>query len=285
MSQSELVKHGTQIMDPANWVYLPGLILWAVWLLRTSLGRTALLNAPVRRNRQPLAAGGVMLALMVSMMTPSLIQSALNPLVRDWAPWRIALVDNLIMGGAAVMTIFVILGIARITFARGLKGLGLRLHSIPRDLGASLVNLLAIWPLISAVFLVVLRIGEYRYGPTYEMGRHKELELLTNYTQPALQISIVVLAVGIVPVTEELLFRGLLQTTIRSILDKPWPAVFLTSVLFAMVHQNPEHWPVLFILAVGMGYAYEKSGSLWRPIFIHALFNTIPILQSLISKP
>ena len=52
-----------------------------------------------------------------------------------------------------------------------------------------------------------------------------------------------------------------------------------------MVHQNAEHWPVLFVLAVGMGYAYEKSGSLWRPIFIHALFNSIPILQSLLSGP
>ena len=135
-----------------------------------------------------------------------------------------------------------------------------------------------------AVFLVVLRIGKYRHGPSYEISQHKELELLTNYPQLSLQVSIVVLAVIVAPVVEELLFRGLLQTAIRSITERPWLAVCLTSVLFATVHPNPEHWPVLFVLAVGMGYAYEKSGSLWRPIFIHALFNTIPILQSLAFK-
>jgi membrane protease YdiL (CAAX protease family) len=51
--------------------------------------------------------------------------------------------------------------------------------------------------------------------------------------------------------------------------------------MFAAVHSNVEHWPALFVLGVGMGYAYEKSGSLWRPIFIHALFNGVTILSNL----
>ncbi|MFC1763630.1 type II CAAX prenyl endopeptidase Rce1 family protein [Planctomycetota bacterium] len=30
-----------------------------------------------------------------------------------------------------------------------------------------------------------------------------------------------------------------------------------------------------------MGYSYEKSGSLWRPIFIHALFNGVTVASHL----
>jgi membrane protease YdiL (CAAX protease family) len=37
----------------------------------------------------------------------------------------------------------------------------------------------------------------------------------------------------------------------------------------------------LFVLGVTMGYAYEKSGSLLRSIFIHAMFNGISIVANL----
>jgi membrane protease YdiL (CAAX protease family) len=39
------------------------------------------------------------------------------------------------------------------------------------------------------------------------------------------------------------------------------------------------------MLALGLGYAYEKSGSLWRPIFMHALFNGITIATVLTQQP
>jgi uncharacterized protein len=171
--------------------------------------------------------------------------------------------------------------VARRAFARGLKGLGLSPATIPRDAGAAVVNLLAVWPVLLAMIALVLRIGQYRYGPTYQMEQHKELELLTTSRHPALQVSIVILAVGIAPVVEELIFRGLIQTAFRSLAERPWPAVLLSSGMFAMVHSNVEHWPALFVLAVGMGYAYEKSGSLWRPIFIHVLFNGVTVLSNL----
>ena len=55
-----------------------------------------------------------------------------------------------------------------------------------------------------------------------------------------------------------------------------WMAVILTSVLFALVHQL---WtaPAIFVLSVGMGYAYERTGSLWASITMHFLFNGIQL--------
>jgi membrane protease YdiL (CAAX protease family) len=34
---------------------------------------------------------------------------------------------------------------------------------------------------------------------------------------------------------------------------------------------------------MGLGYSYEKSGSLLRPIFMHALFNGITIAAALLE--
>ena len=52
-----------------------------------------------------------------------------------------------------------------------------------------------------------------------------------------------------------------------------WLAVVITSILFAFVHPL---WmtPVIFVLALGVGYAYERTGNLWVSILIHAAFNT-----------
>ena len=60
-----------------------------------------------------------------------------------------------------------------------------------------------------------------------------------------------------------------------------WPAIAISSLLFTMTHADAGHWPALFVLGICMGYAYEKSGSLFRPIFIHSIFNAISVIATL----
>jgi membrane protease YdiL (CAAX protease family) len=118
--------------------------------------------------------------------------------------------------------------------------------------------------------------------------------MIELYSQMPVKVMVIVTAVVVVPVFEEMLFRGLFQTTIRSYLtgsvllerfqkngSMPWLAIALSSLFFAAVHANAGHWPALFVLAVCMGYAYEKSGSLLRPIFIHSCFNAVNITAAL----
>jgi membrane protease YdiL (CAAX protease family) len=51
-----------------------------------------------------------------------------------------------------------------------------------------------------------------------------------------------------------------------------WTSVLVTSLLFGLVHPL---WmtPPIFVLAVCLGYAYERTGNLWTTITMHALFN------------
>jgi membrane protease YdiL (CAAX protease family) len=78
-----------------------------------------------------------------------------------------------------------------------------------------------------------------------------------------------------------MLFRGMFQTLLRSYTGRPWSAVIIASMVFAVFHENPQHWPALFALSLCLGYSYEKSGSLFRPIFLHSIFNALSVLSSL----
>jgi membrane protease YdiL (CAAX protease family) len=179
------------------------------------------------------------------------------------------------------MAMAVIIFLARVSFARRLKGFGLNLGTIHKDFPAALLNLLSVWPLIAAMIILTTRLGKLILGPDFEMQPHEELELIRAYSQLPVRVLIIVTAVAIVPAFEETLFRGLFQTMLRSISLKPWLSIVTASGLFALAHANAGHWPALFVLSLCIGYAYEKSGSLLRPIFIHSLFNATSIIGTL----
>ncbi len=61
-----------------------------------------------------------------------------------------------------------------------------------------------------------------------------------------------------------------------------WIAIILTSALFAAIHPA---WtiPPIFVLSLCVGYAYERTGNLWVPITMHALFNATSTVLYLTS--
>ncbi len=56
-------------------------------------------------------------------------------------------------------------------------------------------------------------------------------------------------------------------------------AIVITSLIFASLHAG--QWPApipIFILAIGLGVVYQRTGSLIATICMHALFNGISTL-------
>lgn len=268
-----------ETITASDFIWLAGLILFACWLLDTSLGTKALADSMPRRNSMPpylplvplmLWFGGVaMVVVLVQKLTPGL------------QGWQKIFRDHIVMSIGAIVTIAAMMFLAHIHFARRLKGFGLNIRTIVKDFFMGFVNLLAAWPIMMAAITMTMFVAELIWGREYEMQQHQQLELITEYSQLPLRILIVFVAVVIAPLLEEMLFRGFIQTTIRSffsIRNSAWPAIAASSVLFAIMHENPGHWPALFILGACLGYSYEKSGSLFRPIFIHAFFNAVTII-------
>jgi membrane protease YdiL (CAAX protease family) len=286
-----------QNITATDFIWLAGLILFACWLLDTSLGTRALVDSPPRRNSMPpylpliplmLWFGGVAtVVVLVQKLTPGL------------QGWQKIFRDNLVLSIGAFVTMAAMMFLAYFHFPRRLKGFGLNIRTIVKDFFMAIVNLLTVWPLMMAAITMTIFVAELISGREYQMQQHQQLEIITEYQQLPLRIMIVFVAVVIAPLLEEMLFRGFIQTTIRSILDlrfsnfdcrfeignrqsnMAWPAIAATSMFFAIMHADPGHWPALFILGVCMGYSYEKSGSLFRPIFIHLFFNASSVAIAL----
>jgi uncharacterized protein len=81
-------------------------------------------------------------------------------------------------------------------------------------------------------------------------------------------------AIVAAPIGEELFFRGLLHTSLRTRLGFP-VAASISSAIFAAVHAIPLLIPTFFVVGLGLAYVYERRGSLLAPIAAHAGFNVI----------
>ncbi len=278
-----------------------GVTLFASWLVRTSWGRKALADSVLRRNNMPVYAPFIPILFWLG--TSSIAGLITSKLTMGLEVSTSVFFDNLVLCIVSALTIMLALFLVRVTFARRLKGFGLNIKTIHKDFLAACANLLSVWPLMLAMIIITTFISKLIWGQQYQIEQHKELEMITTYTQLPVRTLIIFLAVVIAPALEEILFRGLFQTMIRTFLEhRPaslgsdqtclrqakseirngaWLAIVICSVIFAIIHSNAAHWPALFVLGVCLGYSYEKSGSLFRPIFIHSLFNGITIVAAL----
>jgi len=83
---------------------------------------------------------------------------------------------------------------------------------------------------------------------------------------------IVAFAVVLAPVCEEFFFRGFAYPALKQRWGT-WKALAVVSAAFALAHLHVPSLGPLFALALGLGLAYELTGSLLAPITMHALFN------------
>lgn len=272
-------KAGSPIEGVTTAVCVIGTVILAVWLVRDR-GPLALRDCPVRRNRLPLLLPVALIGLWIFL---SGLTEGLKMLVLSHAPMNLQMLFS--YGSMMLIYLFLIglmLALAHTGIARGIRGLGLRIRTIPRDLGMALVNLLAAYPLVLLAVAAVVFVGQRLAGPDFQFETNPALKDFTESPSVALTITLAVFTIGLVPVFEEMMFRGMLQTTLRGYLTRPWAAILITAILFALLHPT-THWPALFILGCAFGYAYEKSGSLLRSIFFHALFNGANVLASQIG--
>jgi membrane protease YdiL (CAAX protease family) len=285
------IESPAQILD--TFFIYAGLICLGYWLLTTGLGSKALAVSKQRPHKMPIYLPFIPLLLYMIIISSALI--AVEKAYPDLEQWKHAFIENLVLCIGTMICIGLIIYLAKVCFTDKLKGFGLRFKSVHKDLGAAIFTLISIWPIIILAFTLTIYIGQCIYGETFEISRHRELESISAFPNLQVRALIVFTAAFVVPLFEELLFRGLFQTVIKSSLEQfaffkrfrdkslvSWAAIIVASVLFTVAHEDKLHWPALFVLSCGMGYAYEKSGSLLRPIFMHFLFNSLALVSTLL---
>jgi len=89
-----------------------------------------------------------------------------------------------------------------------------------------------------------------------------------------------ILATGIlIPVVEELLFRGLIFRRAREYFNFPVALVF-SAAMFGIYHGNIVQGIYAFILGLIFGYTCERFKSVWAPIILHSSANCLSVILS-----
>ena len=124
---------------------------------------------------------------------------------------------------------------------------------------------------------------------------HPLAKLVREQFNPALMTLAAISAVFVAPLTEELVFRVILQGWLEKQIDllgehgrlawEPvarWVPVLVSSAAFAAMHQGYERIPI-FALGLFLGYLYHQTHRIFPSLFLHATFNGLTVLFLLIS--
>ncbi len=108
-------------------------------------------------------------------------------------------------------------------------------------------------------------------------------ELMPETFTPLLIFWTILISSVIIPIIEEIVFRGILYRAFR----QKWSiglSIIISSAIFALVHIDFYRFiPLMFIGAI-MAYSFEKTKSIYTPILIHAVNNGVSISLLLIFK-
>lgn len=108
--------------------------------------------------------------------------------------------------------------------------------------------------------------------------------LKSAYNNPVAYTFSCIFVIFVIPVIEELLFRGFLQNWLRKIFGATG-AILSTALIFAFFHfstaqgwGNLEIIPSLFVLASFAGYIYFRQKSIFASIGLHSTYNALNVV-------
>lgn len=169
--------------------------------------------------------------------------------------------------GSALVGCVMILAVVQIRGAGFSRGLGLRLPKI------------WVWPIVlfaTPVLLVILSSVVTPFAQENSVADQGKIALAVRETQwlPLLLLGV---AIG-APFFEEFLFRGLLHEGLKQSFLGKWGAGILTAIAFSAMHSqysDPSAFILLFLLGCAFTIGRELSGSIYVPILMHGIQNSI----------
>jgi membrane protease YdiL (CAAX protease family) len=258
-----------------TWLLAAGLVLLVLW------ERTEREPGPGRTLFSPWQAEDVLLAIAAFVLGlilfGALVRACHFPDMQVWMP-------PVVMSLCGVSTCLLVLFHVNRRYGLVPADLGLRFDRWRHDL------LLAAGMLVFVFGLQVLMSGYVHY--LYERAR-EPLERQSVIQQMLEERSawrlavMVVVAVVVAPVWEEIAFRGFLQPFLRRRLGGTG-SIVLTAVLFSLIHEPLSKFLAVplfvFPLALALGYCYERTQRLAAPILLHMLHNLVSVIAVLAAR-
>lgn len=132
----------------------------------------------------------------------------------------------------------------------------------PSALGWAVVAFLA-YLLISAVY------SQLAHPPTDKLPSSFGADQST-----LLAVAMGVLVIGIAPFVEEFFFRGFIFSALRNGIGV-WGGAIASGVIFGAIHLKLEFFVPLSVLGIVLALLYQRTGSLWPGIILHAANNAL----------
>ena len=258
------------------WVSLVGIGLWILVMARM-LRRIPILK-PGPRNRiswGPSAAIAVLLVSILAQVAVFLVAKALGFIPKEVLAeqFSVARLKALYILYLAANTLTLTLILMLVFPSGGLRSLGLGkgMWADALRLGAQ-AECMA-YPLLAIVWEVSQKAAE-AFGYSWEKPETARMMEVLKGARP-LDVILILATVSLaVPFFEEVIFRGFFQQGIRGTFG-PRTAIVLSALVFAFLHEVPYSTPGIFVLALFLGYLYEKTQSLGPPFLLHGLHNLL----------
>lgn len=158
-------------------------------------------------------------------------------------------------------------------------------HPLGDQIGKALYSWLLAFPLVLSVSQIVEAILLKVFKITQLPDQMAVRFLKSTFDVPLHFFLAIGAIIVLAPLVEETLFRGFLQTYIRRHLGSK-QAILITSFCFALFHYsagqglgNISIIVSLFVLALFLGFLYEKQGTIVAPMLLHASFNAVSVIN------
>lgn len=253
---------------------LAGLVINIVLVVRWRRRPLPIRAAMARLLDRPWQGGDA--ALLVALLAVGFVTAiSLRGLWLDWTETlALAPASRLVLLQSLFFHVLGLIVLVTLMRKRGLSwagAFGIRFGDLPGDLLKGLVLLLAALPAL-LVLTLVFHFALHLLG--YRPSLQEVAFVMAEEKQQWMRVYFVVLAVGLAPIFEEILFRGMLLPVLARRYGG-WAAMLVTSFLFAVIHGHLPSFLTLFVLSSALSLAYVFSGSLVVPIAMHAIFNAI----------
>lgn len=117
----------------------------------------------------------------------------------------------------------------------------------------------------------------------YEPAAQPLMEFMTGDLGAWTRFYAIFIAIIVAPISEEILFRGLLLPMAAQRMGVLGAAVF-TSAIFAVIHLFIPALVPLFVVSLACSFAYIYTGSIITPIAFHSIFNAVNLAMFTILR-
>jgi len=167
-----------------------------------------------------------------------------------------------------------------IKYRQGWSALGLSMKNWLRGVFLGITGYIAILPLFLLIVLLITRISGYF---DYQPPVHPLVNIFFKEGNPFILGGVIVLAVLVAPVIEEIVFRGFIYSAVKKRAGITL-AIIVTSALFSLLHMSIFSFLPIFFLGIALAYLYEKTGLLISSITLHVIHNSILISMLLLMR-